>query len=315
MNYTTIGLHAVRGAIAASVLAASVGANAAPVLGWNSQFYFDLGTNKFDEARGNGTNYDADFRTGPMTSLGFGSLLATSVYKTAEIAPGVFAPTGTFYDTNNAGTMAQIVDGANAGLAAPGPNEINFNDFGGLLPDLFNNMQNGDTEGFGQSWSLIVDYTFEGNFLSGEPQYTSGTADIILLDLVADPTGGARETVVEMTVTGSAVQNALLEVFFEITDAKAGFLWIENGNGQFLDASTIENGEARLNTDVNEPIPVGLTDLTDNSGEIYAVGQSVGVRQTDLAGAVRNRVPEPGSLFLVSLGLLGLTARKKLLRK
>ena len=331
MNYTTIGLHAVRGAIAASLLAASVGANATPLIGWGENFYFDLGTNDYDAGRGvpAGGAVDADTTTGTMGGLGFNGLLATSVYEAT-----LSGLTGNFYDTNVVSTLANIcnLDGCvapgltSASLAGPDVtlvapstpyagfplSDITFQTFLGLDP--LNNTQFGDSEGYGQTWALQVQYTMTGSIAGGEPQYTGGSADILFFDL-ADATN--NRTVISMDVAGSDINNANLDIFFSLTYAEAGFLWVDNGNGVFYDANGRPDIQSRLATNVTPPIPTldQLVGLADLSGDVYAPGTLVAVRQANLNGDVRYRVPEPGSLFLVSLGLLGLTARKKLLRK
>ena len=116
--------------------------------------------------------------------------------------------------------------------------------------------------------------------------------------------------VLTLSLTGSSIEAANLNLFFDITFAEAGFLWIDNGSGTFIDAESViasgEYAQVVLDTNVNPPIPT--------PDKLLLVGNNA-IRQTTLDGSITASIPEPASLTMLGLGLLGLAAAGRRQRK
>ncbi|WP_421862757.1 PEP-CTERM sorting domain-containing protein [Motiliproteus sp.] len=272
-----------------------------------SDMYIDVGSNTYESAP---NILDANSTTGIFNEFGFSQLLATSVY---DFSDG--SPLGAFYDTNIASELG-FANVPAAGLALDGVTNVNLvspNCAGGqcdidalspLVPPL-----GSDSEGFLLTWDLQLEYHFDGTLTPGGPVYTGGFVDVIFNDFNNDLND---RVVLTATLTGSDIQAANLNLFFDITFAEVGFLFIEQG-GTFVDAAagipTGNYAEFILDTNVNPPIPTldQLLLVVDDGGNPNAI------RQTTLDGSVTAQIPEPGTLALFGLGLLGLgaTARRK----
>jgi hypothetical protein len=164
-----------------------------------------------------------------------------------------------------------------------------------------------DNEGFLQTWDLQLEYFFEGTLLAGGPTYTDGYIKIFFNDLNDDTND---RLILEGDLTGSDLEVANLDLFFDITFAEAGWLWIEDDNGVFVDAYTgTQSGnysQLAIDTNVNPPIPTPDQLLAvDTTGD--GVPDSA-IRQTTLDGSATAFVPEPSTIALVGLGLLGFGA-------
>ncbi|MEE4235209.1 MAG: PEP-CTERM sorting domain-containing protein [Anderseniella sp.] len=276
-----------------------------------ADMYIDLGTNYFDENRLIGPGpfpgtvpADADSRTANFNEFGFSQILATSIYNFAD--GSVF---GSFYDTNipaeltAAGIPASgtALDGSTAvSLVLPNcaAGQCDIDALSPLVPPI-----DSDNEGFLQTWDLQVSYHFDGVLTAGGPSYTGGTFTVFFNDKTAT---NADFIALVGTLTGSDVNLANLDLFFDITFAADDFLWIDRGVGTFLDAADVIAGGGiptlALDTNVNPPIPTAdqLLLVADASGNPNVI------RQTTLDGSITAQVPEPGMLALMGLGLLGL---------
>ena len=273
-----------------------------------SDMMIDLGTNSYDTARAGGA-FDANTMTGIFNEFGFSQLLATSVY---DFSDGSLF--GSFYDTNNIATL--IGAGVPAsGTAMDGVSTVNLElpncplgqcDIDALSP-LAPPVNFTDSEGFLSVWDLQVEYTLFGELTAGGPQYTGGQIEIFFNDIFNDAND---RHVLTLSLTGSSIEAANLNLFFDITFAEAGFLWIDNGSGTFIDAeSVIASGEFAqvvLDTNVNPPIPT--------PDKLLLVGNNA-IRQTTLDGSITASIPEPASLTMLGLGLLGLAAAGRRQRK
>ena len=270
--------------------------------------YLDLGANSYDAGRFVGAP-DANTQTGTFTEFGFSQLLATSIY---DLSDGSVA--GSFYDTNIASELAYnnvpaagtAMDGSTpVSLVAPdcANGQCDIDALSPLVPPLGT-----DNEGFLQTWDLQVEYHFDGTLGGSGPVYTGGTFDVYFNDF-ADIND---RLVLTGTLTGSELQAANLNLFFDITFAEDNFLWVMDDSGSFVDANdgTISGNYATmvLDTNVNPPIPTSdqLLLVVDDGGNPNAI------RQTTLDGSVTANIPEPSSLALLGLGLLGFgVARRK----
>ncbi|HSG52250.1 MAG TPA: hypothetical protein VLA40_09080 [Rheinheimera sp.] len=73
----------------------------------------------------------------------------------------------------------------------------------------------------------------EGTLTAGGPVYTGGYIDVYFNDIFNNAND---RPVLRLSLTGSHIEDANLNLFFDITFAEAGFLWIDNGSGTFIDA-------------------------------------------------------------------------------
>jgi len=277
-----------------------------------SDMYLSLPSNAWDAGRfisSGGIPFDANFRTANFDEFGFSQLLATSIYDFSD--GSIF---GAFYDTNKPAELGFAGVPA-AGLALDGitpvslvlPNcplgQCDIDALSPLVPPLGT-----DNEGFLQTWDMQVEYHFDGVLTAAGPTYTGGTFDVYFNDLIG---AGPDFLALTGTLTGSALTAPNLNLFFDITYAAPGFLWVDNGSGTFLSASAViaAGGIPRLvlDTNVDPAIPTAnqLLLVVDGGGTPNVI------RQTRLDGSVIANIPEPGILALMSLGLLGLGLRRR----
>lgn len=268
-----------------------------------SNMYMNLTDNSYDV--GGGSFLDANTQTGLFNEFGFNQILATSLY---DLTDGTIL--GSFYDTN---VPAELTAAGvpSSGLAMDGTTTVNLvlpNCAGGqcdldglspLVPPL-----NSDNEGFLNTWDLQVLYHFDGTLSATGPSFTGGYFDIYFNDLVDDT---KDRKVLRASVTGSTISAANLDIFFDITFAEKNFLFIDNGSGSFIDAwlGTQPGNDfatMHLDTNVNPPIP--------EANQLLVVGDNA-IRQTTLDGSITSAIPEPSTVALLGLGMLGFGARQR----
>ena len=213
---------------------------------------------------------------------------------------------GDFFDTNITSELTALgvpasgtaMDGVSTvDLVMPncGGGQCDIDALSPITPPL-----SGDNEGYLGTWDIQVEYHLEGTLdaVTG-PSYHGGTMEFFFNDFIDDSND---RKILTATVTGSELSIADLNVFFDVTFAEAGFLWIDNGTGTFVDASTLGVGEYAtfaLDTNVFPPIPT--------ADQLLLVGDNA-IRQASLDGSISAKVPEPSSVALLSLGLLGFAA-------
>ncbi|PPD20324.1 MAG: hypothetical protein CTY22_04680 [Methylomonas sp.] len=279
--------------IAAAIAATLVSglASAAPI-----QMRIDTGV--IGPNFGSGAGSDAGTITGNFEAFGFNDFRAFSIYTPG--APG----TATIRDTNITGVLAGF------GIAAPTYTETSIGNLSPLTPP--HSMLARDTEGFSNSWGLVAQYDlngtigFDGTNFTSPPSFSTGSYDIWFDDY---SNGLGMDTrVIGLTLTGSALTLANLDLFFDVTFALPGFLLVEQG-GSFVDASTLVGFNpakltARLDTNIDPPIPGAFNTLTATNDP------NSRYRTTQLDGTIRP-VPEPTSIALLGIGLLGFAASRR----
>ena len=262
---------------------------------------------------------DANAATGIFNEFGFNQTLATSIY---DLSDG--SVLGSFYDTNVLGNNVtpNTLDYANvpaSGTALDGFTAVSLVlpvcgaqcDLNALSP-LTPPLTGADSEGFLTTWDLQTEFTFFGTLTASGPIYTGGTFDVYFRDLLN--AGANSGLALSGTLTGSNLQAANLNLFFDLTFSAPNFLWIDNGSGFVSASQAIADGNTptlTLDTNIDPPIPTAdqLLLVVDAGFNPNAI------RQARLDGSITSQVPEPATLALVGLAVLGAGAGARRGRK
>jgi hypothetical protein len=294
----------------------------------------DVGTDK---------NGDGDSVTAAFYELGYSGTNATSIYQ-AGLAIGstvidtniasILQAYGVALGTNSYATAGTVVFPSPPAPAPFTPATVNLN---GSTPanagrniDSLNPLAGPydpadpvatDTEGLneGGGFRLTYDYYLVGTLGAGGAVFNDGYFNVFYDDLVTPAVDNTQ--VLRVNVTGSTLQTANLDIFglvsFDwdgdnVNDCTTAFcqnFWnFQTGSPSdwySLAGSGVELS-MQLDTNVNPPFPTLASLGVTNGGQNW-------VRQTTLDGSIRFSVPEPGTLALLGLGLMGLgfSARRK----
>lgn len=270
--------------------------------------YIDLGTNDYDSFP---FGSDADTRTGDFSEFVMGQILGTSIFDLSDGSIfGAVTETNNKDILNDYGITVEAPTGYTGSSASNGnlylpidPAQLDINNLSPIdTPD-------GNDEGYKLTWELLVEYKFVGTLGPSGPKYTSGYFDVIFNDKNDD---NNDRVVFTGEVTGSQAQSTNLDIFFDITYAEDDFLWIQDGQGNFRDAADViaaGNGLSfptlKYDTNVNPPVPTAdqLVYRAATGGD--APYDNVAIRQMTLDGSASAEIPEPATLALIGMGLLG----------
>lgn len=271
---------------------------------------YDLGTFTVNTPAGPITlvagNGDSNTQTAVFSEFGFSQNLATSIYDFSN--GSIF---GSFVDTNIPSELvaAGIPAAGLTGLALDGTTTVDIKhpiedaqtDIDALSPIA--PPLGGDNEGYLSTWYLDTEFKLNGVLSQSGPVYTGGYIEFYLVEGRV-PTA-QRTLALRAEVEDSMMVGAGLVINFETVSALPGMFFVDDGLGNMVDLSTMKR-RVRLDTNVDPAIPTASELLLINGGTSV-------VRQSALDGSVQITVPEPASLAILSLGILGLaaTGRKK----
>ncbi|MBV5311503.1 PEP-CTERM sorting domain-containing protein [Chromatium okenii] len=285
---------------------------------------------------------DEDGVTEAINQLGMTGTLATSIYKASSFN-NIFG--STVIDTNIYTEVTALAGEPIAGVHTALDGTILNGSVGDKNSRFVNpvvytqaslirnidqlNLVDGsgeDFEGFSgnnsKDWFLDFQYYFTGTVSTSSQVFNDGYFNIFFID----KTSGNRVQVARLDVDNSELSNANLQVsggytgdfdgdgvadnltdfqknfFFDIKTGKTFWeLWSESALNTNVVAWAI-------NTNVVPPIPSASQLVLFNKGTADQ-SDDVLIRQTDLNSSIGFAIPEPSSVALLGMGLLGLGAR------
>jgi len=169
-----------------------------------------------------------------------------------------------------------------------------------------------DDEGYGSTWRLFAEFYVEGELVESTelPDYTSGTFKFMFDDILND--ANDREVLSAdfvndtVTSTGDIANSATIELLFNVRDVEEDFWFFVDSEGEKTDMFSLLPQE----DDDLGPfffLEFNVQPANPTAGELISIGDSA-IRQAtmDGSGQFPKPVPEPHTMALFGLGLLGM---------
>lgn len=258
---------------------------------------------------------DGDDIAGLFDAFTFSGFLATSIY---DLSSGAL---DTFIDTNDRATLTGLgitdVSGTDftaadtvstVSLRHPSVGDSVIDELlGTQIPGNDNENYGLNESAFGGTWWFDTVFTVEGAIVGALPDYSGGSFDLVYKDV-----WGNSELVLSTEFVNDSVAlnglNAAVVLDFDVTFAKAGFFSLVGNGGSTTALESVISGPndiMSVSFDVAPAVPSLST--------LGMVSATQGVRQADMAGRaiLPIPVPEPTSIALFGLGLLGLAGASR----